>query len=297
MYPIDKLTLHEENTSNMRNLFILFYALLLTTNFIAQKVENRSGIIHYLSQKIENKEPLVAHILVPLCDNEHQGIVPTSASIGDGMKPDHNLYWATSKGVKRYFKELKDWELQRLDYDPSKDILQRVIFKKSFANGAVVYIVADAYRGDRMPECLDDYFNSLSEHKKDTLIINNDTIGINGSADLIAFNGHNGLMDENTTFEKATSQTRPKDAVSISCASRGYFKAMYLETNSYPLVHTTNLLYPGAFILEGIINKWAMLESDIECKKAAGDAYYKHKPNSGPNGAQNLFDYGWQWGN
>lgn len=274
-------------------LFYIFLFFSINLFSFAQKVENRSGIINYLSQKIEKGQPLVAHILVPLCDNEHQGIVPTSASIGDGMKPDHNLYWATSKGVKRYFKELKDWEQQRLDYNPSNDILQRVIFKKSFSNGAIVYVVADAYRGDRMPECLDDYFNSLSEHKKDTLIIGIDTIGINGNADLIAFNGHNGLMDENTTFEKATSQTRPKDAVSISCASKGYFKIKYLETNSYPLVHTTNLLYPGAFILEGIINKWAMLENEIECKKAAGDAYYKHKPKSGSKGSQNLFDYGW----
>lgn len=279
-------------------LYIILTVLLLNVNFFySQKVENRTQIIHYLQAKISDSQPLVAHVLVPLCDNEHQGIVPTSAAIGNGMDPDHNLYWATSKGVKRFFKDLKDWEMIRLAYNVDHNILQRAIFSKTFSNGAKVYLVADAYRGDRMPACLDDYFNSLSDHKKDTLVLGKDTIGINGGADLIAFNGHNGLMDENTKFEKATSQTRPKDAVSISCASRGYFKAMYLETNSYPLVHTTNLLYPGAFILEGIINKWAMLETDIECKKAAGDAYYKHKPNSGPNGSQNLFDYGWEWGN
>lgn len=260
-----------------------------------QKVENRAQILNYLQAKINQGEPLVAHVLVPLCDNEHQGIVPTSASIGNGMDADHNLYWATSKGVKRFFKELKDWEMIRLTYDIGDNILQRVVFTKSYKNGAKVYLVADAYRGDRMVACLNDYFNSLSHHKKDTLIIGKDTIGINGNSDLVAFNGHNGLMDENTEFEKATSQTRPKDAVSISCASRGYFKINYLETNSYPLVHTTNLLYPGAFILEGIINSWAMLESDIACKKAAGNAYYKYKPNSGPNGSQNLFDYGWEW--
>jgi hypothetical protein len=273
--------------------FVLSLSILISVLCFGQHVENRTQITHYLQAKINNKQPLVAHVLVPLCDNEHQGIVPTSASIGNGMDPDHNLYWATSKGVKRYFKELKDWKMERLSYDTDENILQRVIFSKSFSNGAKVYLVADAYRVDRRPECLDDYFNSLSSHKLDTLIIGKDTIGINGGADLVAFNGHNGLMDENTTFEKATSQTKPKDAVSISCASRGYFKPKYLETNSYPLVHTTNLLYPGAFILEGVINKWAMLESDIECKKAAGDAYYKHKPKSGPNGSQNLFDYGW----
>ena len=63
---------------------------------------------------------------------------------------------------------------------------------------------------------------------------------------------------------------KPKDAVSISCISGEYFKAYYWDTNSYPLVHTTNLLYPGAFILEGILNEWALLKSGEECKKAAG---------------------------
>jgi len=57
-----------------------------------QKVENRAQILNYLKSKINQGEPLVAHVLVPLCDNEHQGIVPTSASLGIGMDPDHNLY-------------------------------------------------------------------------------------------------------------------------------------------------------------------------------------------------------------
>lgn len=259
----------------------------------AQKIENRTSILHYLQGKIDQNLPLVAHVLVPLCDNEHQGIIPTSPKIGDGLKPNSNLYWATSKGVKRYFSELADWKLLKSIENPKENVLERVIFYKKFPNGAQVYLVADAYRGDKMPECLDDYFNSLSEHLKDSVVLDKITIPINGGADLIAFNGHNGLMDESTSFTKATAHTRPKDAVSISCASRGYFKPYYLQTNSFPLVHTTNLLYPGAFILEGILNEWAMLKSEKDCKIGAGNGYYKHKPKSGPNGSQNLFDFGW----
>ncbi len=259
----------------------------------AQKIENRTSILHYLQGKIDQNLPLVAHVLVPLCDNEHQGIIPTSPKIGDGLKPNSNLYWATSKGVKRYFSELPDWKLLKSIETPKNNILERVIFYKKFPNGAQVYLVADAYRGDRMPECLDDYFNSLSENLNDSVELDKITIPINGGADLIAFNGHNGLMDESTNYKNATSQNRPKDAVSISCASRGYFKPHYLQTNSFPLVHTKNLLYPGAFVLEGILNEWAMLKSDEDCKIEAGKQYYQHKPKSGPNGSQNLFDFGW----
>lgn len=272
---------------------ILTVLSLVSMCSIAQRVKNRSSIVNYLEQKVEKGEPLIAHALVPLCDNEHQGIVPTSASIGNGMNPDHNLYWMTSKGVKRYFNELQDWEMIETIENVNDDILERVIFKKSFENGAEVIFIADAYRGDRMHECLNDYFNSLSGNLTDSVLVEGTYYLVNGNADLVAFNGHNGLMDETTTYKYANGSTKPKDAVSISCASGNYFKKHYLETNSYPLVHTTNLLYPGAFILEGILNKWALLEDDETCKKAAGNAYYEHKPESGPNGSQNLFDFGW----
>lgn len=257
-----------------------------------ESIENRKQLINKLDQKIKNKLPLVVHVKVPLCDNENQGIVPTSPSLGNGMDLKRNLYWATSKGMKRYFNELSDWILISSKIAPNKDVLERVLFKKKFKNGAVVYLVADAYRGDRMVHCLEDHFKSLNGSLKDTLIIDKDTIGIYGNADLLAFNGHNGLMDETVSYKKSTDGIA-RDAVTIACISGEYFKPVYKETNSYPLVHTTNLLYPGAFILEGVINSWANLNSDRECKIAAGNGYFEHKPKSGPNGSQNLFSYGW----
>jgi len=259
---------------------------------VAESVENRDQIIKKIKTKIDENSPLVVHVKVPLCDNENQGIVPTSPSLGNGLDLKRNLYWATSKGMKRFFNELSDWELLSSEFDINDNVLERVVFKKKYKNGAIVYLVADAYRGDRMVKCLQDHFNSLSGVLKDSIIINTDTIGIYGYADLLAFNGHNGLMDETVFFEKNVDGIA-RDAVTIACISGDYFKTRYEATNSYPLVHTTNLLYPGAFILEGVINSWANLESDKQCKIAAGKGYYKHKPKSGPNGSQNLFSYGW----
>jgi hypothetical protein len=37
---------------------------------------SRDNIEKRLAQKIKNKESLIAHVFVPLCDNENQGIVP-----------------------------------------------------------------------------------------------------------------------------------------------------------------------------------------------------------------------------
>lgn len=54
---------------------------------------NREEIKINLQNKILQKQPLIVHVFVPLCDNDNQGIVPVSASLGDGQNLKTNLYW------------------------------------------------------------------------------------------------------------------------------------------------------------------------------------------------------------
>lgn len=255
--------------------------------------QDRSTIIKNLQTKIDSGEFLTVHIFVPLCDNEHQGIVPTSASIGNGMDARRNLYWGTSKGMKRFFRELPDWKMILAKENVNENVLDRAIFEKKFTNKAKVRVIMDAYRGDRMKLCLEDYFKALAGTTMDSVLINDSmVVPAYGHADLIIFNGHNGLMDEDPrSFSNVDS--RPKDAVAIACISKSYFKSYWEDSGSYPLVMTTGLMYPGAFCTEFIINDWAMLKDAESCRAAAGKAYYKYKPKSGPNGSNNLFCTGW----
>lgn len=253
---------------------------------------DRTEILERLKQKVNNEEPLIVHLFVPLCDNENQGIVPTSPSLGNGMDLRRNLYWATSQGIKRFYKELSDWELLTSINKPDSNVLERVVFQKIFPNNANVILVADAYRGDRMQACLSDYFESLSGNLKEQVMLDSIIYEIHSEADLIIFNGHNGLMDEEVDFSYNTKSVS-KDAVAIACISEDYFREYWENTSSYPLVMTTGLMYPGAFVSEFIINEWAMLKSAEEIRKAAGKSYYKYKPKSGPNGSNNLFSTGW----
>ena len=39
------------------------------------------------------------HVLVALCDNINQGIVPVPPQLGDGQDPRNNLYWGDRKSV------------------------------------------------------------------------------------------------------------------------------------------------------------------------------------------------------
>jgi len=253
---------------------------------------DRTKIREQLQSKIDNGIPLVAHILVPLCDNDHQGIVPTTESLGDGFNLKSNLYWATSNGLKRYFKEKRQWKmLKDIIYDKDSITLERVVFKRGYENNAEVILIVDAYRGDKMEDCLKDFFNSLAGELKDTVFIDLDTVLINAKADLIAFNGHNGLMDV-FVDEVYNQDSIQKDAAVIACSSMYDFNERLNLLQAYPLVTTNNSLYPGAFIMEAVINNWALMKTDEEIKLSAGDAYHRVK-QCGVIGARNLFSTGW----
>ncbi len=43
------------------------------------------------------------HVFVALADNQHQGIVPIAAKLGNGEDAEHNLYWGSAYGVKTFF--------------------------------------------------------------------------------------------------------------------------------------------------------------------------------------------------
>ena len=266
---------------------------VLDVDLIPEYVEfDRAAIKSKLQSKIDSGKPLFVHVLVPLCDNINQGIVPTSKSLGDGFSLRTNLYWATSHGVKRYFKELEDWELINSEvFHPDSVVLERVIFKKKFNTGAKVYLIADAYRGDKIENCLIDFFNSLSGSLKNKVMLENDTVLLHSNADLMAYNGHNGLMDV-WVEETINIDNIQRDAVVIACSSMYDFNERLKYLNTYPLVMTTNLLYPGAFVLEGVINSWVLQKSEELIRQSAGDEYHRVK-KCGINGARNLFSTGW----
>lgn len=251
----------------------------------------RDIIIAGLHNKIKNGDALIVHIFVPLCDNDNQGIIPTSKSLGDGLNLKTNLYWGAGYGMKTHFKRKKDWKLVYQQYDTDTNILERVVFYKIFNNKAKVYLIADGYRGDRMEQCLDDYLNSLAGTKKDSLNIENSHIGMHSRADLLVFNGHNGLMDMGKEL-LYNEDGIFRDAAVIACVSYGYFASHLKCLKAYPLVTSVSFLPPEAYVAEGIINSWAQMKTKKEIRLAAGDAMWKvHKKSQ--KAMRAMFKTGW----
>src|SRR5262245_35483323 len=91
----------------------------------------------------------VIHVLVALCDNDHQGLVPVTARIGNADDSAHNLYWGAGFGVKTYFAKSRNWQLVSQTPGSKPAVLERLVFKHK---AKAAWIVADAYRGSEMKQ-------------------------------------------------------------------------------------------------------------------------------------------------
>ncbi|MFT5724349.1 MAG: hypothetical protein ACI9JN_001468 [Bacteroidia bacterium] len=249
---------------------------------------SRDSIVSTLKLKTDNRNLRVIHVLVPLCDNEHQGIVPVNASLGNGLNLRTNLYWGAGYGIKTHFVRSKTWLFQESISNPRPSVLERVIFKHATQN---VVLVADAYRGDRMHVCLTDYLNELAGIYGDTIAINDTTLVIGSSTDLVVFNGHNGLMDVNIDVVW-NEDGKTKDAVAIACSSHFFFTEYLNAAGGYPLVLTANLLAPEAYVLHNVLDAWVANKTDEETRFAAAEGYHGIQ-KCGIRGASNLFVTGW----
>lgn len=245
-----------------------------------------------LKSKIQSKSALVVHVFVPLCDNENQGIVPVNKQLGDGLNLKTNLYWGAGYGVKSYFKKYEGWKMLKSATDTIGNVLERVIFYKKNSLGTEIYLVADAYRGDRMKACLHDYFRSLGGWKKDFDSLSGKQISLYADADLLVFDGHDGLMDD-TLKEYYSKDSVLREAVSISCYSKVFFHPRFEKCGAYPLVCTSGLLAPEAYVLGAVIENWAQQKSGLDIRNAAGDAYHAKHPSTSQKGARALFNTGW----
>jgi len=231
----------------------------------------------------------VVHVLVALCDNKYQGIVPVPAFLGDGEDAQKNLYWGAAFGVKTFFSKSASWTRLASFQNPKDNVLERLVFKHKTQN---VYLVADAYRGSHIKETIDDFFAAVAGAKRENVSAGDTTLQILGSADLVAFVGHNGLMDFDLENQPVKKDNEKREAVILACASRNYFAKPLRKTSATPLLWTSNLMAPEAYILHDALEGWANGEDAAKVRVRAAAAYAKYQKIS-LKSAQNLLVTGW----
>lgn len=196
-------------------------------------------------------------VFVALCDNATQGIIPVPAKIGDGNKPDDNLYWGCSESVPACLRGSAAWRQLKKETPTDPRILERRVFTDT--TGTMV-VTVEGWRGSDIGLCLSAFENAL----------------VSGENDLCAFVGHNVLMDH-TIDPPARRAAKPVDAIVLCCQSEPYFKKRLTDLGAKPVLLTTQLMYPGGFLLRDALAVWAKGKPTADLRAAAGAAYARNQ--------------------
>jgi hypothetical protein len=241
----------------------------------------------------EPSSPRIIHVFVALADNVNQGIVPVPARLGNGLDPEHNLYWGSAFGVKTFFSRSSEWMLVAKGLRPKSEVLERCVYKHRTKD---VYLVADAYRGDRIRETIADFFAAAAGGNPENIPVKaggKDVIlKAGGNAAVVAYVGHDGLMDFQLSQYPRKQNGNRRRVIILACASKQYFGAPLRATGADPLLWTTNLMAPEAYTLKSALDGWILDETDEQVRERAAEAYDRYQ-KCGIKGARRLLVTGW----
>jgi len=233
------------------------------------------------------------HVFVALADNQHQGIIPVPAKLGNGEDAERNLYWGSAYGVKTFFGRSPDWQRISCGAMQKAEILERCVFKHRTAN---VYLVADAYRGIEIRQAILDFLDSAAGDGADTITLPETSRGvklpIRGGANLVAYVGHDGLMDFQLAHVPKKKNDLHRDVVVLACASKQFFGETVRASGAYPLVWTTGLMAPEAYTLKSALDGWIAGEDHERIRDRAAQAYDQYQ-KCGFRAAHRLLVSGW----
>ncbi len=240
--------------------------------------------------------PVVVHLTVALCDNANQGIVPVPEALGNGQDPKSNLYWGALYGVRNHLPRAAGWTKVDAKKPENPFVLDRVVLYTKVKRGTAsvpVYVVADAWDGAHIRESLQAYLEMaagrLGEEVDMAQGAEKVTLQAGGSAHLVAFVGHNGLMDFSLELPKPPApDTPPRSALILACASKQYFAGHLEAAGAHPLLLTTGLMAPEAYSLDGALRAWIGKGNTEATVEGAAQAYQKYQ-KCGIKGARRLF--------
>jgi hypothetical protein len=196
-------------------------------------------------------------VFVALCDNASQGIAPVPAKIGDGNQPEANLYWGCTDGFAGCFKASKVWKLLKTELPTDGKVFERRVYLHQTGS---VEVTAEAWRGTEIKACLSAFEAAL----------------VSGKHDLCAFVGHNVLMD-GAVEPPAAKAAKPCDAIVLCCLSESYFNGRLTDLGVRPVLLTTQLMYPGSFLLRDTLPVWAGGGKSPEIRATAAAAYARNQ--------------------
>ena len=236
-------------------------------------------------------ETKTIHVLVALCDNKYQKIVPVPQVIGNGQDPKNNLYWGAAYGFKTYFAKQKEWQVININKPTSRKILEEIIYKHRNKD---VYLIAQAYNGKYIDSTVNDFLDYSAGKKAQQIRLNDKTVVAGGNADLVIYIGHDYLMESswrdylpdswrwNTLSKTEQEKQKLRYAAVFACKSQKYFTPPLSRLGITPLILTLHRMAPEAYSVHAMINSWLNGESKDEIRFKVASAYSQYQKLSKP---------------
>lgn len=211
-------------------------------------------------------KPLVAEVHVPLCDNSiiHCG----NPKLGDGDNPDTNLYWSTTPGFGEWFtRRGGGWKRVAHKRDGG-DIVAIDVYRRTMTTPAAwrkrgapatyeLDIAIHGWRGKSIDAALKAYASDVSNGPaRDVALDDGTTLHAGGAAQLVAWVGHNRLMDLDTyAWPKAGAKVT--GTIAIACETAAYMENEVAGPTRVPLLMTRDLLFSNAAPFEATLLAFA----------------------------------------
>jgi len=197
--------------------------------------------------------------------------------------------------LKTHFSK-QGWKKVAVEKPNDKRILERVLFFRNLSRDereVPVYVLADAWDGAEIRPAMKRFLAMTAGDANERFQIGAEPatteVRAGGAAHLVAYVGHNGLMDFGLARPSSQSEGRAiGSSIVLACASKPYFLDHLEAADSHPLLLTTGLMAPEAYTLDAVIRRWVAHGTPEAVRKAAAEAYHRYQ-NCGLRAATNLF--------
>jgi hypothetical protein len=282
----------------MRCAFLVLAALAIASSHAHASAEEDwlESLTDRVIDDVAAGKPLVVEVHVPLCDNNI--IACGNAKLGDGDNPETNLYWSTTPGFGSWFnRKSSGWKRVlklREGETGDVDVLALHVYRRHvnapaawWKRGAPtkieIDIVVHGWRGSAIDRALAAYAADISGQGVRTITLDKSgtrsgaaadapTLDAGGAAQIVAWVGHNRLMDLDAyTWPAAGSAT--KGTIAIACHTAAYMEENVPSATRVPLLMTRDFLFANAAPLEAAVLAFVSGGTYAKIRLAAATAY------------------------
>jgi hypothetical protein len=209
-----------------------------------------------VKQRIAQGEPLVVHVMIPLCHSDQ--INCGSGGLGSPGNLRTNLYWGALYGARRIFdRKQSGWQkVEQTTPVVGDHILARAVYRRQVDgkrwnrdDDVEQLVVLDAVHGARINNAVEQFFTNATSGAKLTIDDAGERRTITVSA--AGYAGHNRLMDGMQLPKLARrSKRKPVASFVMACLSDRFFSDSLREAGSAPMVMTRSFMAPEGYVVE-----------------------------------------------